>query len=41
MIKLTIEPSDKIVAGVKNKTYELGLIESPIFDDELNYSMIK
>jgi len=37
MIKLTIEPCDKIVEGVKNKTYELGLIESPIFDDDLNY----
>jgi DNA-binding transcriptional LysR family regulator len=37
MIKLTIEPCDKIVAGVKNKTYELGLIESPIFDDNLTY----
>ncbi|SFV58874.1 transcriptional regulator, LysR family [hydrothermal vent metagenome] len=36
-IKLTIEPCDKIIAGVKNKTYELGLIESPIFDDELVY----
>jgi len=36
-IKLTIETCDKIIAGVKNKTYELGLIESPIFDDELVY----
>ena len=36
-IKLTIEPCDKIVAGVKNNTYELGLIESPIFDDDLVY----
>jgi len=37
MIKLTIEPCDKIVEGVKNKTYELGLIESPVFDDSLVY----
>ena len=37
MIKLTIEPCDKIVAGVKNNTYELGLIESPVFDDALVY----
>jgi len=36
-IKLTIEPCDRIVAGVKNKTYELGLIESPVFDDALVY----
>ena len=36
-IKLTIEPCDKIVAGVKNKTYDLGLIESPIFDEGLVY----
>jgi len=36
-IKLTIEPCDKIVAGVKGGTYELGLIESPIFDDTLIY----
>ena len=36
-IKLTIEPCDKIVAGVKDNTYELGLIESPIFDDNLVY----
>lgn len=37
IIKLTIEPCDKIVAGVKNKTYDLGLIESSIFDDDLVY----
>ena len=36
-IKLTIEPCDKIVAGVKNNTYDLGLIESPVFDDALVY----
>jgi len=36
-IKLTIEPCDKIVAGVKNKAYDLGLIESPIFDEGLVY----
>ena len=37
IINLTIEPCDKIVAGVKNKIYDLGLIESPIFDDDLVY----
>ena len=37
LIKLSIEPCDKIVAGVKNKTYDLGLIESPVFDDALVY----
>jgi DNA-binding transcriptional LysR family regulator len=37
LIKLSIEPCDKIVAGVKNKTYNLGLIESPVFDDALVY----
>ena len=36
-IKLSIEPCDRIVAGVKNKTYDLGLIESPIFDNDLVY----
>jgi len=36
-IKLTIEPCDRIVAGVKKKIYELGLIESPVFDDDLVY----
>ena len=36
-IKLSIEPCDKIVAGVKNKIYDLGLIESPIFDEGLVY----
>ncbi len=36
-IKLTIEPCDKIVAGVKSRDYELGLIESPIFDNDLIY----
>ncbi len=37
LIKLSIEPCDKIVAGVKNRTYDLGLIESPIFDNDLVY----
>jgi len=36
-IKLSIEPCDRIVTGVKNKTYDLGLIESPIFDNDLVY----
>jgi DNA-binding transcriptional LysR family regulator len=37
IIKLTIDPCDQIVAGVKHKTYDLGLIESPIFDEGLVY----
>ena len=36
-IKLTIDTCDKIIEGVKNKTFDLGLIESPIFDDALVY----
>ena len=36
-IKLTISTCDKIVEGVKNKEFDLGLIESPIFDDALVY----
>ncbi len=36
-IKLTIATCDKIVEGVKKKELDLGLIESPIFDDALIY----
>ena len=36
-IQLTINTCDKIVEGVKNKKFDLGLIESPIFDDALVY----
>jgi len=36
-IKLTIATCDKIVEGVKNRELDLGLIESPIFDDALVY----
>ncbi len=36
-IKLTISTCDKIVESVKDKTFDLGLIESPIFDDGLVY----
>jgi len=36
-IKLTINTCDKIIEGVKKKELNLGLIESPIFDDALVY----
>jgi DNA-binding transcriptional LysR family regulator len=36
-IKLAISTCDKIIEGVKRKEFDLGLIESPIFDDELVY----
>jgi len=36
-IKLTIATCDKIIEGVKKKELDLGLIESPIFDDALVY----
>jgi len=36
-VKLTIDTCDKIIEGVKNKALDLGLIESPIFDDALVY----
>jgi DNA-binding transcriptional LysR family regulator len=37
MVKLTIDTCDKIIEGVKSKKFDLGLIESPIFDDALVY----
>jgi DNA-binding transcriptional LysR family regulator len=36
-VQLTIDTCDKIIEGIKNKTLDLGLIESPIFDDDLVY----
>lgn len=36
-IKLTVATCDKIIEGVKKKELDLGLIESPIFDDALVY----
>lgn len=36
-IKLTILNCQKIIDGVKNDVFDLGLIESAIFDDELIY----
>ena len=36
-IKLTVATCDKIIDGVKKKELDLGLIESPIFDDALVY----
>ena len=36
-LKLTIIPCDEIIAGIKEGTYDLGLIESPLFDDSLVY----
>ena len=37
-IKLTIGACDKIIEGVKSKEFDIGLIESPIFDDDLIYN---
>ena len=36
-LKLTIIPCDEIIEGVKKGTFDLGLIESPLFDDALVY----
>lgn len=36
-LKLTILPCNEIIAGVKKGTFDLGLIESPIFDSKLIY----
>ena len=36
-IKLTIANCDKIIEGIKAREFDLGLIESPIFDDALEY----
>ena len=36
-IKITIENCIEIIDGIKNKRYNMGLIENPIFDKQLNY----
>ncbi len=36
-VTLSIDVSDKIVQGLKERKFDIGLIESPIFDDELVY----
>lgn len=36
-IKLTVSPCDEIIEGVKKRKFDLGLIESPLFDDALVY----
>ena len=36
-VKVNIGTCEKIVAGIKNKEYDIGLIETPFFDSELIY----
>jgi len=36
-LKLTIIPCDEIIAGIKKGIFDLGIIESPLFDDKLIY----
>lgn len=36
-LKLTILPCDEIIAGIKEGIFDLGLIESPLFDSSLIY----
>ena len=36
-INLNIDISDKIIQGIKDKRFDLGLIEVPIFDEDLIY----
>ncbi len=36
-ISLDITSCDRIIAGVKEKKFDLGLIETPLFDDALEY----
>ena len=36
-IKVNIDTCSKIIQGIKDGDYDLGLIETPIFDDELIY----
>ena len=36
-LKLTIIPCDEIITGVKKGLFDLGLIESPLFDENLVY----
>jgi DNA-binding transcriptional LysR family regulator len=36
-VNLSIDSSDKIIAGIKDKKFDVGAIEVPIFDDDLIY----
>lgn len=36
-VTLSIDVTDKIISGLKERKFDVGLIESPIFDDELVY----
>jgi DNA-binding transcriptional LysR family regulator len=36
-VNLSIDSSDKIIAGIKDKKFDVGAIEVPIFDDNLIY----
>ena len=36
-VTLSIDASDKIVQGLKERKFDIGLIESPVFDDALIY----
>ncbi|MBU1668543.1 LysR family transcriptional regulator [bacterium] len=36
-VTLSIDVTDKIIEGLKERKFDVGLIESPIFDDELVY----
>lgn len=36
-VTLSIDATDKIIEGLKDRKFDVGLIESPVFDDELVY----
>jgi len=36
-VTLSIDTSDKIITGLKDRKFDVGLIESPLFDDDLIY----
>ncbi len=36
-VNLSIDVSDKIIQGIKDRKFDVGLIEMPIFDDDLIY----
>ena len=36
-VTLSIDATDKIIVGLKDRKFDVGLIESPVFDDELVY----
>ncbi|MEA2029158.1 MAG: LysR substrate-binding domain-containing protein [Campylobacterota bacterium] len=38
-MKITIAPCDEIIKALKTNKLDLGFIESPIFDDELKYTL--